>query len=520
MTNRPLFNTSQPGSVVEPSTTVRDQPQEKPTVKRGPLRTAVDEIPIIEMAKKFGWLTSPERRGNNYIKCPLPTHHHSHSSLKKAGKGSFTINTLKNTARCWKCGSFVYEDAASLLAAVRGERKQQVATLHLAHEFKLITEEVFQKALYQNYRVKASDIQKSDLFVPFQSLEIEKTPFNQLNIDRIYRCLMLTYRINATDASNDYPFLSQADFNYLHQGRNLSVDSIKKSQFFTFPQPHLFPSFVRVLKHNEIITSEKDLDGCLKGVPGFYYDCEKQTWTFKKKQGIAIPIKNADGFIVGLQVRNTDEEMKRLAILRPDEKPQRYNWFSSGNDVTDGRLYGCSSGTPIDVVKPEHVKSTTIFITEGHFKAQKIAETFHCLALSVQGVNTFVGIEIEIQRLIEQGYKITHIYLAYDADLSYKPSVFRSSQATMNLLTQYFPHLTLCYVGWDVNLGKGIDDLIEAGHQSRLSKLPRDHFEYLCSSFSHVLNESVNNWEESQLIQFYNQNILSHFPGYQPSAIS
>ena len=162
------------------------------------------------------------------------------------------------------------------------------------------------------------------------------------------------------------------------------------------------------------------------------------------------------------------------------------------------------------------MKSNVVFITEGHFKAQKIAETFHCLALSVQGVSTFNGIELEIQRLIERGYHISHIYLAYDADLSYKPAVFKASQATMNLLSKHFPTISLYYVGWNVHLGKGIDDLIEAGHQSHLSKLPRELFESLCLAFHEKLNqEATEDWSDEELIQCYNQNILSHFPGYE-----
>lgn len=493
----------------------------KKEIKKGPLRLAVDKIPIIEVAKRYGWLTHPQREGANYLKCPLPSHRESKSnSKKKKGRGSFVINTYNNTARCWKCGSFTYTDAASLFAAVRGEQKQWMATLVLARDFQLITEDVFQRAL-KGERVMSSDIQESPLFVEFKPVDMHRNSLNYLNIDRMYRCLMLTYRVTATSNDAVQGFLSKEDFDYLHSTRKMSYDSIREGQYFTFPKPHHFKTFVEILLHNKIITSLNELDAFLKGVPGFYYDCQKQSWTFKRKNGIGIPIKNADGLIVGIQVRNSDHEMNRLAAKYPDEEPLRYSWFSSGWDIVNDRLHGSSPGAPIDVVKPKTLKSNVVFITEGHFKAQKIAETFNCLALSVQGVSTFNGIEIEIQKLMKQGYPITHIYLAYDADLSYKPNVFKSSQATMALLAKHFPQIALYYVGWDVQFGKGIDDLIEAGHRSRLSKLPRETFEKLCVAFHEVLDQSImDDWTDEKLILFYNQNILSHFPGYDSYQIS
>ena len=487
-----------------------------PSTKKGPLRLAVDQIPIIEVAKRYGWVTGPIRKGSNNIQCPLPTHRSSNHSSMKKGKGSFVIDTDRNTARCWKCGTHTFSDAASLLAAVRGERKQWTATLILARDFQLISEQVFQSAM-NGARVLPADIQESVAFEAFKPIEEQREMLNYVNIDRVYRCLMLTYKLTAPKHDQAIGFLSKEDFNYLHHSRGMSIDSITKGQFFTFPKPQTFKTFVDILMHNKIILSMNDLNEILKGVPGFYFDCTKKTWTFKYKNGIAIPIKNADGLIIGIQTRNSDKEMARLAAKNPDSEPSRYGWFSSAKDAkgfSDDRLYGISPGSPIDVIKPDVVKSNVLFITEGHFKAQKIAETFNCVALSVQGVTTFKGIEVEIQRLIEQGCTISHIYLAYDADLSYKPSVFRSSQETMDLLANCFPHLALYYVGWDVHLGKGIDDLIEAGHKERLSKLPRQMFENLCLELHQKLNETTNEWKDEDMIAYYNQNILSHFPVY------
>ena len=483
-------------------------------IKKGPLRLAVDKIPLIDVAEYYGWLTRPKRDGANYLKCPLPQHEHSKpSSNKRRKRGSFEINTFDNTARCYKCNSFIYKDAASLLAAIRGEQKQWTATLILARDFKIITEETFEKAM-KGRKVTPADIQESTMFSEFKPVKIHRNPLNHINIDRVYRCLMMTYRVASINKEETFGYLSKEDFNYLRVTRKMSQESIQEGQYFSFPKAYQFETFLKILMHNQIITSINELDTLLKGVPGFYYDCTRKCWAFKRKTGIGIPIKNADGLIVGIQVRNSDAEMERLRQKNPDEEPSRYGWFSSSRDVTNGRLHGSGPGTPIAVVKPKALKSHVLFITEGYFKAQKIAETFGCIALSVQGVSTFSGIEVQIQKLIKQGYPIKHIYLAYDADLSYKPTVFKSSQATMALLAHHFPTLNLYYVGWDVRLGKGIDDLIEAGHQDRLSKLPQQTFEKICYICHEKMEQMNCEWEEDDFINFYNQHVLIHFPGY------
>lgn len=502
-------------AIVEDKASSTPVSQPKKEIKKGPLRLAVDKIPLIDVAEYYGWLSRPKRDGANYLKCPLPQHAHSKASSKKRRKrGSFEINTFENTARCYKCNSFTYRDAASLLAAVRGEQKQWTATLILARDFKLITEETFEKAM-NGGKVLPEEIQESTMFSEFKPVKIHRNPLNHINIDRVYRCLMMTYRVAAINKEETFGCLSKEDFNYLHITRKMSQESIQEGQYFSFPKTHQFETFLKILIHNQIITSVNELDTLLKGVPGFYYDCEKQSWTFKRKNGIGIPIKNADGLIVGIQIRNSDAGMERLRQKYPDEEPVRYDWFSSSWDVTNGRLHGSGPGTPIAVVKPKTLKSHVLFITEGYFKAQKIAETFGCIALSVQGVSTFAGIEVQIQKLIKQGYPIKHIYLAYDADLSYKPSVFKNSQATMALLAHHFPTLNLYYVGWDVRLGKGIDDLIEAGHQDRLSKLPQQTFEKICYICHEKMEQMNCEWEEDDFINFYNQHVLIHFPGYE-----
>lgn len=57
------------------------------------------------------------------------------------------------------------------------------------------------------------------------------------------------------------------------------------------------------------------------------------------------------------------------------DSSRRYIWFSStfadAEDRSNMYINGTGAGAPLDVVYPEKIKHTTLFITEGRFKAKK-----------------------------------------------------------------------------------------------------------------------------------------------------
>ena len=213
------------------------------------------------------------------------------------------------------------------------------------------------------------------------------------------------------------PLLNDAHLQHLKECRHLTDEEIQQNGYFTFPSLYVLKHIIKQLK-----ADGKDED-FLYHIPGFFYDNKKERTSFmllKNNKGIGIPIKDVDGYIVGIQVR--------LDTIKEGE--QRYVWFSS-NFASNSK--GTSPGVPIDVCYPngissnnlEDVKYQTIFITEGHFKAIKLAKTFQSVALSVQGVHNWREMPYVLDALKKLNPKFKHVYIMYDADMSYKESVLQ-----------------------------------------------------------------------------------------------
>lgn len=211
---------------------------------------------------------------------------------------------------------------------------------------------------------------------------------------------------------------------------------------------------------NTDISDFKDVDFLLATIPGFYqYRKRNETvwnWDFPKNKGIIIPIRNAKSQIVGLQMRR---DIK-------DEVRGRYFWFSSSfADFNDSFRYGTSSGSPMDVLHPVNKPNSVLFITEGRFKSEVIVDKIGSSSISVQGVSNWRNIDREIREAEKQvklrhpdfnGY--SHIYVAFDSDMSYKYQVYQQLKSMTDHLEEKMDK-QITYLYWRGE-DKGIDDLI------------------------------------------------------------
>lgn len=185
----------------------------------------------------------------------------------------------------------------------------------------------------------------------------------------------------------------------------------------------------------------------LLGIPGFYLEkgvIEKRS----DIKGIGIPMYNANGNITAIQIRRSEVS----------EGQARYVFLSSR-----GLEMGCSCGAQVTIEEP--FIDGDVYITEGHFKAVEIRKHFGSTAISVQGVNNIKPLEIEIPNLLKRR-KISRFILAFDADMKRNPAVKRALLKLSNNLSQY--GIPIVYMVWDEKYGKGIDDVIQAGHADKL----------------------------------------------------
>ena len=180
------------------------------------------------------------------------------------------------------------------------------------------------------------------------------------------------------------------------------------------------------------------------GVPGFYYDNGKVT--SRDLEGIAIPMRNAEGLATAIQVRKDKIEKGKEA---------RYIFFSSSKK--DG---GCSCGAQVDIINPKY--DGTYFITEGHFKAVQLHKHFKVSAISVQGVNNVEPLKTEIPALLKM-HPIRRFIIAFDADMVHNPNVKKAARHLKKLLEVY--EIPTGFMVWDEKYGKGADDVILNGNE-------------------------------------------------------
>ncbi|MBQ3421238.1 MAG: DUF3854 domain-containing protein, partial [Romboutsia sp.] len=195
----------------------------------------------------------------------------------------------------------------------------------------------------------------------------------------------------------------------------------------------------------------------LLGVPGFYV--ENGEVTFVKRSGLGIKMKNAQGQIVGLQVRRYDyiKDNKMVIVEKEGDNAGKYYWIAS-----PGLEKGCSAGSPLDVLYPLNIEDmyNAVIITEGKFKEEMLIQYFNHATISVQGVSSWKNkIYKEIKSISENYIDIKEAYIAYDADMATNVKVY--NQCKKMVEHELLPNnISAQMLIWDYRDGKGIDDLI------------------------------------------------------------
>lgn len=398
------------------------------------------KIPISEVFMKYGFHL--KRCGSSW-QLPSPFRKGSSSS-------SFTLSDKKNMFKDW-VGEGVCGNSINFI-----ERYYNVtyfeACMMIAKEFCIIDDNTYKRILSR--KPTAGEIKHYE--VAYKKVEKKKhVPADVDTLDKIYRIF-----ISLTT-------LSDKHLDHLKNVRMLSDEVIEHNMFFSFPSRGMLRKFLKGIE------DEFGTQDVLKDVPGFFKRKDEKNFTFNTSKGIGIPIFNTDGRIIGIQIRL--DEISKAGL--------RYCWFSSGfadNDEEDADeettcFCGTSSGSPIDVVFPTDLKFSGVFITEGKFKAIKIAEEWKCPVISLQGVSTWapiIDILNKLPSVINSKYssftnwKIRRIYPAFDADMSRNIGVYKQLFNMTNKIEESISEevktvdFRIEYLFWDVNIAKGIDDLI------------------------------------------------------------
>ena len=164
--------------------------------------------------------------------------------------------------------------------------------------------------------------------------------------------------------------------------------------------------------------------------------------------GIAIPVRNVKGRIVGMQIR----------VDRPGAG--KYLWLSSASQG------GASPGTPVHVARPRDRRegSGRVWLTEGPLKADIACERLSEIVLALPGVNALGNFVPTVEELVQRG-ELKELVVALDSDWRDKPAVAKAR----NLVAERAARagVTVWLARW-VSEHKGLDDLLLAGGRPTL----------------------------------------------------
>ena len=204
----------------------------------------------------------------------------------------------------------------------------------------------------------------------------------------------------------------------------------------------------------------------LNGVPGFYYDSNKQfhiqlpgyydkaAHVRYPSSGFFIPSFNAAGQIFALQIRMDDTYLAHFKRDPKEAKRRRYLWFSSSCKDNGASAKNRASMGVVDYT-PRNA-GNTVYVTEGALKAH----VAHCLNgqrkqfASIAGVNNKDAFRDFICYMKRVGCPVID---AFDMDRESNESVYNSIQALHQIARE--EGWPMRSIKWDTQY-KGIDDYL------------------------------------------------------------
>lgn len=349
--------------------------------------------------------------------------------------GSFKVNPRKNRWNCYACN--LYGDATDFVA-----RFEQISTRDAV--FQIAASEGLLSAAEEAELRAGNPIKKK--FARKMVQIPENKPPEALHCAEVYKAFA-----NACEP------LSEAHKQHLEDVRKIKPEDM--GLFFEWPSSSdkgFWRKFSEELRNAGILSSVEE---AIKYVPGFAYDSETGHPYFMNGRGIGIKLFDTAGILRGLQLRQDDAK-----------SGSKYKLFSSGwaaqNHLDEpNKSDGASAGQVPDFVLPSG-DIRGLAVTEGKFKALQL-KRFHYATLSVNGVNSWSHVLPEaIQFAKERGLQEIHIY--YDADMETKKGVAGAAIGLAEAIKEY--GLIPYFIVWDESLGKGIDDMLLAGHKNALIK--------------------------------------------------
>lgn len=409
------------------------------------------KVPIVESIEQY--IKLQPRNGKFYGLCPF----HNDQRI-----GSFVVfpdvsSGKRGWFQCYACGE--KGDNIDFVKNFLGISYREAA-ITIALNANLIAEDDAEALMGRS--MKTVQIRTENIVSVEKNISLaEKRDPDHLS--RVYKCFV--------DASNP---ISRSVQEVLLSKRRIPVSSLSK--YFQFPSRsdlrEFWIKFRRELSKEFGVSGQSQLDQLLIGVPGFYIN-NKEVLSFpaSNEPQIGIKVFDRNGRISGIQMRAA----KTLDgdVHSKEEKDSRYKFLSSGyangTPKSLGKM-GCSCGYVEDVLYPiVNPREKVVAITEGRFKA----EILSLLGYSVVNMHSISNWRPagEAALAVAKETNAVRFVLCYDCEQN--DNVFSSASA---LYEKISPALPTSFAVWNPANGKGIDDVVIAGHLKDVSRVSAEVF--------------------------------------------
>lgn len=408
-----------------------------------------------------------DSRGNGI--CPFHTDHK---------KGAFKVRALTNTYKCFACGA-----SGDALDIEQHKRNLSfIDTVYeIGYEMNLICFEEYKKRKIipeaRAYGKFIGGTQKQTItnFRPNVVNPVLRPEKKELTGEEI-ELYDLTYRV-----LGKYCGLDSNDLEHLIAERLVGSDRL--ADFFSLRDL----SDKKAIEKTVTLLNKKGIDNDkIVQVPGFTYNKKGEVCLSSYIRGLAMKVRNAEGKVIGIQVRTEIQDKK-------------YLWLSSSSKGGSG----CS--TPLAVEYPKMIvedgllniektvadTTKTLFITEGKFKAISLCKNFNAITFGIAGINNWRGKVKKDFELINSIREFNKIIVFADADTAYNPNIFLQFKEMLEVELKGFKgDIIVAY--WNIENGKGIDDVINNGLEDNVNYMMLDEYNELYSTYVVKLQEFSN----------------------------
>ena len=404
------------------------------------------KVPIVETIEQY--IKLQPRNGKFYGLCPF------HSDKKI---GSFVVfpdvsSEKRGWFQCYACGE--KGDNIDFVKNYLGVKTKEAAVIIGVNAGLISSDEADVLLGRKMGDVKVREPEKRKNTSEKRVLLAKKKDPDHLN--RVYKCF----------ASAASPLTREAQMLLLKK-RRIPASSLPK--YFLVPARsdlRMFWDRLRGELSREFnVSGQKNINDLLVGVPGFYVNNNGNlSFSANPKPRLGIMVFDRDGRISGIQTRSLEDK---------DVDGNRYKFLSSGYaNGTEGTLgsMGCSCGYIEDVLYPLKEKGEKVIaLTEGRFKAE-ILSVLGYTTVNMHSISNWEPAG-DVALALAEKIGAARFILCYDREQNTNVEVSAAS-----LYEKLSPVLPTDFAVWNPAYGKGIDDVVIAGHLRDICRVPASEY--------------------------------------------